>query len=121
MSAPVYGSATNNTGKIEAATRAIDEAGQMGISKLRVNTDSKFLIQAANEYMPKWKKNGWRTAGGDEVKNRNDFQRLDDAMRQNPNLEIEFKHVPAHPARCSNRQAARLAKQGEQNYRDGGY
>lgn len=55
VSEPVQGRATNNAGEIQGATRAITDAGRMGIPKLRVNTDSEFLVKSANQWMPTWK------------------------------------------------------------------
>lgn len=52
VSEPVSGRATNNTGEIQAATRAIRQAQEHGVEKLAINTDSKFLIKSATEWMP---------------------------------------------------------------------
>jgi ribonuclease HI len=52
ISEPVSGRATNNCGEIQAATRAIKVALQNGVSKLSINTDSKFLINSVTKWMP---------------------------------------------------------------------
>lgn len=52
VSEPVSGRATNNCGEIQAATRAIQQAEQHGVERITINTDSKFLIKSATEWMP---------------------------------------------------------------------
>lgn len=51
-SAPVSGQATNNCGEIQAATLAIKQALANGVKQLSINTDSKFLINAATKWIP---------------------------------------------------------------------
>ena len=48
------GRQTNKAAKIEAAIEAAHRARKAGISKLRINTDSKFLINSAKEWIPTW-------------------------------------------------------------------
>lgn len=52
ISEPVSGRATNNCGEIQAATKAIKQSIQNGITKLAINTDSKFLINSVTKWMP---------------------------------------------------------------------
>lgn len=51
ISAPVSGRATNNCGEIQAATKAIRIAHSMGIKKLAIKTDSKFVINSVTKWM----------------------------------------------------------------------
>lgn len=88
----------------------------MGISKLRVHTDSDFLRRSVTDYMPKWRENGYVKSDGNRVVNREDFQGLDRAIRGNPHMEVEFKHVPAHSGHPYNDEADRLAKEGAKRY-----
>lgn len=92
----------------------------MGTSRLRINTDSEFLTKSVNDYLPKWKQNNWQKADGNPVVNRNDFQNLDRAMSNNPQMEVTFRHVQAHSGNPGNEAADRLAKQGAKRY-GGGY
>lgn len=52
VSEPVSGRATNNCGEIQAATKAIKQAIQNGVTKLTINTDSQFLINSVTKWMP---------------------------------------------------------------------
>lgn len=45
-----------------------------------VYTTADYLRQGAAEWLPGWKRRGWRTAGGGAVKNRDAWQRLERAM-----------------------------------------
>ena len=70
VSRPVRGRQTNNAAKIEAAVEAAQRAQDAGIKKLRINTDSKYLVSSATEWIPTWEKNVWKTAENKPVKNR---------------------------------------------------
>lgn len=52
ISEPVSGRATNNCGEIQAATQAIKQALENGVTKLAINTDSQFLINSVTKWMP---------------------------------------------------------------------
>ncbi|PZC87230.1 hypothetical protein B5X24_HaOG201466 [Helicoverpa armigera] len=114
VSSPVSGGrATNNTGEIQAATRAMQQAYENGIPRVEINTDSKFLIDSATKWMPGWKQNGWKLASGEPVKNERDFRELDRAAR---NVEVKWRHVPSHQGVHGNEMADKLAKAGASKY-----
>ena len=41
-----------------------------------LHTDSQYVRQGITEWMPNWVRRGWKTAGGDPVKNRDLWERL---------------------------------------------
>ncbi|XP_059613381.1 ribonuclease H1-like [Phlebotomus argentipes] len=104
------GPPTNNRGEIQASRRAIEIAKSQGIKKLRINTDSDFLIKSVENYMPRWKKNGWKTADRRDVKNKDDFILLDKVL--DGTIEIQWKHVPGHKGVYGNEKADELARLG---------
>lgn len=116
IAAPVIGPATNNRGEIQAAIKAIKLAVENGITKLCINSDSKFVMQSATEWMAGWKKRGWKLAGGGPVKNEIDFKKLDAVITENPSVEIRWNYVPAHTGIFGNERADELAKEGGQSY-----
>ena len=71
---------TNNAAEIEAATQAVRLAKDNHVTKLKILTDSKFLIQCVKDWMPGWKRNNWRTAKNEPVKNRLELEELDQAL-----------------------------------------
>lgn len=80
VSRPVSGRATNNRAEIEAVTEAARQAQKAGIDKLKINTDSEFLIKCANDWMPKWKNNGWKTSNGKPVVNKQELVEMEKAL-----------------------------------------
>lgn len=42
-----------------------------------IKTDSKYVCDNFNDYLPEWKKNGWRKSKGGAVLNKDLWQRLD--------------------------------------------
>ena len=73
---------TNNAAEIEAACQAVRLATKAGISRLKIFTDSKFTIQCVTSWMPSWKRNGWKTAKNEPVKNQRELEELDCALNQ---------------------------------------
>ena len=80
FSRPARGQQTNNAAEIEAAVKAAQRAQDAGIKKLRINTDYKYLVSSATEWIPTWEKNDWKTAENKPVKTRNEFEKLKKAL-----------------------------------------
>lgn len=102
---------TNNVAEIQAATMAISQAVGAEISRLQVNTDSQFLINCATMWMQKWKKNGWKTATGQDVKNKDDLVELDKLLMTGT-ITVKWNHVKGHSDSIGNNEADRLAVKG---------
>ena len=109
VSRPVRGRRTNNAAEIEAATEAAYKAREAGIKKLRINTDSKFLINSATEWIPKWEANEWKNYNNKPVQNRAEFENLKRAIET---LDVEWNHIPSHQGVEGNEEADRLARKG---------
>lgn len=93
------GRATNNTAEIQACVAAIKVVKEngcyllvlkknffkflfvVGYKKVRIFTDSEFVIKCMTQWIHKWKQNNWRVASGGEVKNKEDLVKLDELMR----------------------------------------
>jgi len=102
---------TNNTAEIQAASLAISQAIGAGVEKLRVHTDSQFLINCVTKWMVKWKQTGWRTGSGQEVKNKEDLLQLD-SLLSGGRTQVEWHHVKGHSNVRGNVEADRLAVKG---------
>ena len=74
------------------------------------------MIDSVTKWMPSWKRNGWKTAAGEEVKNKADFLELDAVLQKAAaaDMEIKWTHVPGHANIEGNVQADRLAGLGAQ-------
>lgn len=79
ISEPLLGRQTNNSAEITAATRAIQEAKRKGFKRIEINTDSNFLKQSVEEWLPNWKRRGWKKKDGMDVINKEDFIQLEKA------------------------------------------
>lgn len=115
-SEPVEGKATNNSGEIQAAIKAIELSQKSKIPKLNIFTDSQFLMRACCNWMPKWKRNGWMLANGNPVKNKIDLERLDRVINSG-NMLIKWSYIPAHKGHDGNEAADRLARSGAKKRR----
>lgn len=71
------GRPTNNMAEIQAVTVAARQAKKAGVKKLKINTDSKFLISCITQWMPRWKKREWKTVGGKPVINKTELLEME--------------------------------------------
>ena len=99
---------TNNTAEIQAAIKAITLAGELGVPRLNIRTDSEFLVNCATIWMPRWKQNGWRCIDGHAVVNQDDLRTLDYEMRML--REVKWTHVRGHAGEHGNQMADLLAR-----------
>lgn len=115
ISAPVQGLATNNNAEIQAARVAITQAHRARVKKLKIYTDSKFVISCITEWIKKWKKNNWMLSSGGPVKNKDELVKLDNAIQF---LEaVEWSYVAGHKGIRGNEMADRLAREGALKYK----
>lgn len=105
----IAGRQTNNRAEIYAAVHALNQAKQIGAKKVKLYTDSQFVIHAITDWIKKWKENGWKLATGKDVVNKEDFVALDAAQTD---LEVEWIYVKAHAQNKGNDEADRLAVAG---------
>ncbi|CAG5090165.1 Similar to Rnaseh1: Ribonuclease H1 (Rattus norvegicus) [Cotesia congregata] len=109
VSKPVQGRITNNSAEIEAVIEAAKVAKDNGINKIRINTDSQFLINCQTKWMNKWKATGWVTSKKEPVSNREELQKMDRVLSE---LDVEFNHVRGHKGVYGNEMADKLARAG---------
>jgi ribonuclease HI len=80
---------------------------------IRLVTDSNYVKDGIESWLPKWKNNGWKTAAKKPVKN-DDLWRLLDA--QNQRHDVTWKWVRGHDGDPGNERADALARQGMAPY-----
>ncbi|WP_371675060.1 ribonuclease H [Streptomyces sp. NBC_01276] len=85
------GRATNNVGELTALQRLL-EALAPGTA-VEVRMDSQYAMKAVTQWLPAWKRNGWKTAAGKPVANRELVERIDGLLGER---DVEFRYVPAH-------------------------
>ncbi|XP_043474990.1 ribonuclease H1-like [Leptopilina heterotoma] len=109
ISAPIVGRSTCNVAEIVAATKAVKAAKEAGIKKLKLHSDSNYVVQSVTAWMPKWKTNGWKSATKKPVINKDELMKLDEMLSS---IEVSWVHVPSHSGIHGNEMANILAKRG---------
>ena len=81
-----------------------------GYSRLIVATDSSYVVEGASEWTKGWQVNGWRTAQGKPVRNRDLWELLLSELARwaREGLEVCFWLIP----RAVKGEADRLAREG---------
>lgn len=97
---------TNNRMELQAAISALESLSRSCIVKL--TTDSKYVMDGIQQWMPNWKKRGWKTANKKPVKNEDLWRKLDELTT---NHEIEWHWVKGHSGHHENELADQLANQ----------
>ena len=96
---------TNNRMELSAAIEALRFlAGIPG--PVIVHTDSAYLIRGITQWLPAWKRRGWRTLDNKPVLNRELWEELERLARR-PGLG--WKHVAGHAGIPGNERADRIA------------
>ena len=105
---------TNNRMELMAAIQGLETLTEP--CSIDLYTDSQYVRQGITEWMPGWIRRGWRTAGGDPVKNRDLWERLHAATLRH---RIAWHWVKGHNGDPDNervdvlaRNAATAVKQG---------
>ena len=98
---------TNNRMELMAVIRALEALKRP--SRVRITTDSQYVKRGVTEWMVRWKRNGWRTAAREPVKNRDLWERLDQALGRH---QVEWQWVRGHAGHPDNERADRLANRG---------
>ena len=88
VSEPCKGRATSNNAEITAVTRAAQQALRGGFYKLRIHTDSEFVVNCATKWIRVWERNGWKTEGNQPVVNRVELQEMIYSVRQLNQVEF---------------------------------
>ncbi len=95
---------TNNRMELMAAIAALESLNRP--CRVELISDSKYVLQGITEWLPNWKKRGWKTAAKTAVKNEDLWRRLDTAMSGH---QIEWKWVKGHSGNQGNERADALA------------
>jgi len=98
---------TNNRMELMAVIQALESLNRD--CKVKVTSDSQYVLKGINEWMENWKKRGWKTAAKKPVKNVDLWQRLDKAQEDH---NVEWVWVKGHSGHIENEIADELANQG---------
>ena len=106
----LYGGAQDTTNNI-MEMQAVIEALKALKSDCEVSlyTDSKYVMDGINKWLPGWKKRNWQTSNKKPVKNRDLWEILDIATQS---YKIEWHWVKGHTGNPGNEKADSLANRG---------
>ena len=109
---------TNNMGELMAVLDLLQQTAHLD-DELHVFCDSTYVINAVTKWMAGWKRKGWKTGGGQPVKNVELMKALDAAMEGRRD-RVRFEWVKGHAGHALNEAADRLANAAAAAYQRGG-
>jgi ribonuclease HI len=98
---------TNNRMELTAAIRALEALSRP--CKVVLYTDSQYVRNGIEEWLPAWKQRGWRTAARKPVKNADLWQSLDEQAARH---QVDWRWVRGHDGNPGNERADILANRG---------
>jgi ribonuclease HI len=98
---------TNNRMELMAAIQALESLSRP--ARVRLHTDSAYLRNGITSWLSTWKRNNWRTASKQPVKNEDLWRRLDAAAARH---EVQWLWVKGHAGDPGNERADALAGRG---------
>ena len=96
---------TNNQMELLAPIKALKEIPKG--SKVQIFTDSKYVKSGITDWIHSWKKNGWKTASKQKVKNKDLWVELDILANE---FAIKWSWVRAHSSDELNNEVDLLAR-----------
>ncbi len=105
---------TNKRMELMAAIMALETLSEP--CEVILHTDSQYVRQGITEWIGNWVRRGWKTAGGDPVKNRDLWERLHAAAQRHT---IQWKWVKGHSGDPDNERVDVLARLQAQRLRGG--
>ncbi|MBV1930550.1 MAG: ribonuclease HI, partial [Porticoccaceae bacterium] len=106
----IYGSeadTTNNRMELMAAIEAL--VALKVASEVDLTSDSQYVRKGITEWLPNWKKRGWKTAAKKPVKNKDLWQQLESAAARH---EVTWHWIKGHSGHRENEIADSLANRG---------
>lgn len=98
---------TNNRMELTAVIEALDCLKKP--VKVRVTTDSTYVMKGYTEWLPNWKKKNWVTSARKPVKNDDLWKKLDKLAAKH---DIEWHWVKGHSGHAENELVDDLANRG---------
>ncbi|WP_199100355.1 ribonuclease HI [Dyella sp. ASV21] len=103
---------TNNRMELMAAIAALEALTRP--CTVALTTDSRYVMQGIEEWVPKWRKNGWLTADKKPVKNQDLWQRLSAATQSH---QVRWHWVKGHNGHAENERVDTAAREQAEQYR----
>lgn len=84
---------TNNKMELTAVIRALETCQVLEAKQVCISTDSQYVKNGITTWIHNWKRNGWKTASKDPVKNKELWEELDSLSKV---FEIKWIWVKGH-------------------------
>ena len=108
--------ATNNQGELMAVIDLLHATAHRASEPLTVLCDSQYVINSVTQWMPGWKRKGWRKADGKPVQNVDLLKDLDAALQRR---SVTFEWVRGHAGHAMNEMADDRAREAAEAYQSG--
>ncbi|WP_298913392.1 ribonuclease HI [uncultured Algimonas sp.] len=100
---------TNNRMEMQAVIEALKAIKPGFCGKTVLFSDSTYVLKGLQEWLPGWKRRGWKTAAKKPVKNEDLWRELDTLAQTR---EIDWRWVKGHAGDAGNERADALAREG---------
>ena len=108
----ISGSKDNTTNNRMELTAVISALKYVKGKDLEIYTDSKYTKDGIEKWISNWKKNGWKTANKQDVKNKDLWDELD---QLNSKKNVQWNWVKGHANNQYNNMADELARSEVEN------
>ena len=108
----ISGSKDNTTNNRMELTAVISALKYVKDKDLEIYTDSKYTKDGIEKWISNWKKNGWKTANKQDVKNKDLWNELD---QLNSEKNVQWNWVKGHANNKYNNMADELARSEVEN------
>ncbi len=95
---------TNNRMELTAAIRALQALTRP--CKVVLHTDSQYVVKGITEWLPGWKRRGWKNSQNKPVENKELWEELDAATKPH---KIDWVWVKGHAGHAENERVDKLA------------
>ena len=96
---------TNNRMELKAAIMGLNAVTRA--MPVALHTDSRYVMNGVQDWMPRWKANGWQTASKKPVANQDLWEQLDQAVQRH---DITWHWVKGHAGNEFNERCDQLAR-----------
>jgi len=103
---------TNNRMELMAAIAALEALTRP--CTVALTTDSKYVMQGIEQWVPKWRANGWKTADKKPVKNQDLWERLSNATQAH---QVRWHWVRGHNGHVENERVDVAAREQAEQFR----
>ena len=97
---------TNNRMELMAAICALEALRRASV--VRLTTDSQYVMQGIESWLPRWQANGWRTSDKQPVKNQDLWERLVAAAAPH---QVSWQWTRGHSGHIENEKVDKLARE----------